>query len=141
MKIFVDTWGWVAVADKKDAYHQEAVNTYNAQVLSDENSLVTSEFVLMETITHLRQRIGHTRTMKWTNTVLEEESLGNVTIVDAEHSLWRKSFTLLQRYADKPEISFVDFTSFVIMQELNITDVFSGDKHFEQVNLGFKILR
>ncbi len=141
MIIFIDTWGWVAVADKKDAYHKEAVNTYNSKILLDDNSIVTSEFVLMETITFLRQRIGHPRTMQWTNTLLQEESLGNVTIVDVEHSLWRKSFELLQRYTDKPDISFVDFTSFVVMREMNVTDVFTGDEHFEQVNLGFRLMK
>ena len=95
----------------------------------------------METITFLRQRIGHPRTMQWTNTLLQEESLGNVTIVDVEHSLWRKSFELLQRYTDKPDISFVDFTSFVVMREMNVTDVFTGDEHFEQVNLGFRLMK
>jgi len=44
-----------------------------------------------------------------------------------------------QRFHDKPDISFVDFTSFVVMQELGITDVFTGDAHFKQVNLGFHL--
>jgi predicted nucleic acid-binding protein len=45
-----------------------------------------------------------------------------------------------QKYADKPDISFVDFTSMVVMQDLGITDVFSGDQHFEQVNLGLRLV-
>ena len=35
-----------------------------------------------------------------------------------------------QRYDDKPDISFVDFTSMVLMQDLGIVDVFTGDAHF-----------
>ncbi len=27
----------------------------------------------------------------------------------------------------------------VIMQDLGITDVFTGDEHFQQVNLGFRL--
>jgi predicted nucleic acid-binding protein len=44
-----------------------------------------------------------------------------------------------QQYHDKPDISFVDFTSMVIMQDSGITDVFTGDAHFQQVNLGFRL--
>jgi len=47
---------------------------------------------------------------------------------------------LRKKYQDKPDISFTDFTSFVIMQELAINRVFTGDAHFEKVNLGFEIL-
>jgi predicted nucleic acid-binding protein len=44
-----------------------------------------------------------------------------------------------QKYHDKPGISFVDFTSMVVMQDLGIVDVFTGDDHFRQVNLGFQL--
>jgi uncharacterized protein len=44
-----------------------------------------------------------------------------------------------QKYHDKPDISFVDFTSMVVTQDLGITDVFTGDAHFQQVNLGFRL--
>ncbi len=45
-----------------------------------------------------------------------------------------------KRYQDKTDISFTDLTSFVTMQELEINKVFTGDIHFEKVNLGFEIL-
>ena len=51
-----------------------------------------------------------------------------------------KAWLLRRQYADKPRISFVDFTSFVTMRDMGIRDVFSGDVHFAQVNLGFRML-
>lgn len=33
-----------------------------------------------------------------------------------------------------------DFTSMVVMQDLGITEVFSGGTHFRQVGLGFQLL-
>jgi len=47
---------------------------------------------------------------------------------------------LRKKYQDKPDISFTDFTSFIIMQELAINKVFTGDAHFGKVNVGFEIL-
>jgi predicted nucleic acid-binding protein len=37
-------------------------------------------------------------------------------------------------------IVFVDFTSMVVMQDLAITDVFTGDAHFQHVGLGFRVV-
>jgi len=34
------------------------------------------------------------------------------------------------KYHDKLDISFVDFTSMVVMQDLGISEVFTGDAHF-----------
>ena len=49
-----------------------------------------------------------------------------------------KAWQLFKKYQDKPDISFTDFTSFVVMSELKIREVFTHDDHFEKVNLGFK---
>jgi uncharacterized protein len=54
-------------------------------------------------------------------------------------SQFERAWQMRQKYYDKPDISFVDFTSMVVMQDLGITDVFTGDAHFQQVNLGFRL--
>ena len=50
------------------------------------------------------------------------------------------AWLLRKKYHDKPDISFTDLTCFVVMQELAISKIFTGDAHFEKVNLGFEIL-
>ena len=37
-------------------------------------------------------------------------------------------------------MNFVDFTSMVVMQDLGIVEVFTGDAHFLHVGLGFQLL-
>ncbi len=53
---------------------------------------------------------------------------------------FRLAWDLRQKYRDKPEISFVDFTSFVVMRDLGMSEVFTGNAHFEQVGLGFQLV-
>ena len=49
-----------------------------------------------------------------------------------------KAWELFKKYQDKPDISFTDFTSFVVMSEFKLKEVFTDDDHFEKANLGFK---
>lgn len=41
---------------------------------------------------------------------------------------------------DKPGISFVDFTSFMLMKEVEIIKVSTADRHFEEIGLRFEKL-
>ncbi len=42
------------------------------------------------------------------------------------------------RFDDKPRISFTDLTSMVVMKELGVKDIVTGDEHFEHVGMGFQ---
>ncbi|MEK7671341.1 MAG: hypothetical protein AAB344_03880, partial [Bacteroidota bacterium] len=66
---------------------------------------------------------------------------GTLQIIRSSNDIWNESLTLLRRTKDKPDISHTDFTSFVIMTRLDVKEVFSGDKHFEQINMGFHIIK
>ncbi|MEK7249948.1 MAG: PIN domain-containing protein [Bacteroidota bacterium] len=141
MKIFVDTWAWVALADKRDPHHKDALNSYRNSVLFPYNDLITSQYVLSESLTLLRPRIGHQRTLEWLDVLYESERRGTLQIIRSSNDIWNESLTLLRRTKDKPDISHTDFTSFVIMTRLDVKEVFSGDKHFEQINMGFHIIK
>ncbi len=43
MNVFVDTWGWVAIADENDAYHREVTEIYETSVLSENTNVYTSD--------------------------------------------------------------------------------------------------
>jgi predicted nucleic acid-binding protein len=50
--IFVDTWAWVALADKSDPYHRKA-KAQHRKLLRIKRRYVTTDYVLSETITYL----------------------------------------------------------------------------------------
>lgn len=44
------------------------------------------------------------------------------------------------KFQDKPRISFTDLASMVVMKELDIADILTGDTHFVQVGMGFQLV-
>jgi predicted nucleic acid-binding protein len=103
--VFVDTWAWLALSNRKDVHHELAKKSYE-EIKTVGYRLVTSDYVLDEVITALFRNVAFASAVQFI------ESLFTAT----------------------------DFTSFVLMQELAINNVFTGDSHFERVNLGFEII-
>src|SRR6266542_3015602 len=137
--IFVDTWAWIALLDDTDQYHGEAEKAHR-KLQKRRRKYVTSDFVLNELINCL-YRIGPAAKAQATvNALLARADAGTHVLVHVSPQQFRRAWQLRQRYHDKPDISFVDFTSMVVMQDLGITEVFTGDAHFQQVNLNFRIV-
>lgn len=65
---------------------------------------------------------------------------GDYLLAHISPQQFRRAWEMRQKYHDKPDISFVDFTSMITMQDLGITEVFTGDAHFQQVGLGLHLV-
>jgi predicted nucleic acid-binding protein len=136
--IFVDTWAWVALAVTGDQHHKSAKKEH-LSFKKKRRQYVTSNLVLTELITHLYRKQSPEEARSFVNAVLEAVEQGKHRLVELSTQQFNRAWELRQKYQDKPDISFVDFTSMVVMQDLGITDVFTGDSHFLQVNLGFRL--
>jgi predicted nucleic acid-binding protein len=137
--IFVDTWAWIALADKSDPYYRKA-KALHKKLARTRRKYVTTDYVLGETITYLYDAIGPPQAQGFINTLLAAADAGTYELVHVSPAQFHRAWQMRQKYHDKPDISFVDFASMVVMQDLGITDVFTGDAHFRQVNLGFRLL-
>ncbi len=136
-KIFFDTWGWIAIAHKNDDHHKRVSEFYKTSVLKSYVP-VTTDYVLAETITLLRAKTEPDGVIIFVDNLLDaaEKSLLLLERIDAER--WQKAWLLSKKYTDKPDISFFDFTSFIVMKEFKITEALTNDQHFEHA--GFKRL-
>lgn len=56
------------------------------------------------------------------------------------HERFEEAKRLRLRFQDKPQISFTDLTSMVVMDELGISDILTGDAHFTQVGMDINIV-
>jgi predicted nucleic acid-binding protein len=137
--IFVDTWAWAALALKLDQYHQKAKQAHK-QFLRAKRPYVTTDYVLSELIAHLYTTLSAGKAQSYVNSILSAADQGTYRLIHVVPQQFRDAWQMRQKYHDKPDISFVDFTSMVVMCDLGITDIFTGDAHFHQVNLGFRLL-
>ena len=137
--IFVDTWAWVALADRRDPYHAQATAQHR-QFRSTRRPYVTTDDVLGEVITYLYDALPVAHAQAFVQAVLDAGEKGTHRIVYVSPDQFRRAWDLRKKYDDKPDISFVDFTSMVVMQDLGINEVFTGDAHFQQVGLGFQLV-
>jgi uncharacterized protein len=136
--ILVDTWTWLALAVKRDQFH--AVAKAQRQKFRRANrKYVTTDYILSELISRLYRTGSANSAQAYVQALLAKADAGDYLLAHVSSDQFRRAWQLRQRYEDKPDISFVDFTSMVVMQDLGITDVFTGDAHFQQVNLGFRL--
>jgi predicted nucleic acid-binding protein len=137
--IFVDSWAWIALAVVRDQYHAAAKAQHTALCQSGLR-YVTTNFVLAETITYLFGNTPVDDARAFVDSVLGAIDTGAYSLIDIDSRLFRLAWQMRWKYRDKPDISFVDLTSMVVMQDLGITDVFTGDAHFRQVGPGFRLV-
>jgi hypothetical protein len=132
MRLFVDTSAWLALNNKNDQYHDEAVSKIT-KVRQQKIQLVTSEYVFDESVTIIRYRISHRAAVAFGEALISSNVASIEDITDEERL---KAWVLFKKYRDK-DLSFTDCTSFALMVKLKLQKAFSFDDHFKQV--GFEL--
>lgn len=130
--IFVDTSFWVALRNRRDGRHAEAVELLR---LHADRHLLTSNHVRGETWTFLRRRVGHGAAVDFIDAVERSPRLRVVTVTD---ELEQEALNWLRRH-DEREYSFVDATSFAILRSLRAREALAFDGDFSAA--GFHELR
>jgi uncharacterized protein len=132
-QVFVDTAGWMTLADGADPNHSKAADFRDAW-LTDGGSFVSTDFVMDETLTLLRVRLGLDAAERWWNQV---EGSPRVLWEWIDPQRADKARRWFFRWRDK-SFSFTDCTSFVLMKERRIRAAFTSDKHFAMA--GFDVV-
>lgn len=138
MRLFVDTWGWITLNNIRELRHKEVVR-YWKQFLISGGTVYTTDYVLTETYTLFFKRLGNQRGLKAMQAVEQNVATGMLHLVWMTPEKFDKAVKLRLRYQDKPNISFTDLSSMVVMQELGIDWVLTQDAHFAHVGLGFQL--
>lgn len=127
--VFVDTAGWMACADERDPACASACAARDA-AMEGGHTLVTTDYVVDETLTLIRLRLGLAAAKAWWAQVGGTSRL-RWEWIGPERA--EKARNLFFRYRDK-DYSFTDCTSFVVMQELKLKHALTTDRHFQQMS-------
>lgn len=132
MKIFVDTSAWLALNDRNDRYHEDSIKKA-ATIKNKKISLITSDYVIDESLTIIRFRVSHEAAVLFGESVFNSNIIQSVNITgDDKFASWE----LFKRYRDR-QFSFTDCTSFILMRRLKLDKCFTFDNHFNQMGFVF----
>ncbi|MBA3439803.1 MAG: type II toxin-antitoxin system VapC family toxin [Pyrinomonadaceae bacterium] len=127
---FIDTFFVIAVVNRRDQYHKEAVKLAE---LYDGQPLVTTEAVLLEVGNSLAKNYKIEAVAAIKNFLDSDE----VSLVRSDAGLFERGFDLYRRYRDKTW-GLTDCVSFIVMRERGVTDALSANEDFRQA--GFNTL-
>ncbi len=136
-KLFIDTWGWLTLHDQGERKHQEAKQVYQCAIA--QNSWVyTTDYVLDETFTFFFKRLPAPHADQSMNDLLASFHTKNFHLIRITQERFSQTQALRSKLLDKPQISFTDLRSMVVMQEFSILEVLTEDAHFSHVGMGFQ---
>jgi len=126
LKVFLDTGAFLALADEDDQYHSVAKPIY-ADLLLSRPQLLTSNFVLSETYTLIRSKVCHRAAVEFMKTFDQT----GIKVLRVNEAIEASAKGIFVRHDDK-DFSFVDCTSFALIDHHRLDHAFAFDSHFHQ---------
>lgn len=121
--IFVNSGAWYALVDSDDADHRAAAAFLAANTIP----LITSNFVFSETVTLIRYRIGHEAAHSFGQKLKESSFVRVVAVTPGDEE---RAWDIFTKSRDQ-DFSFVDCTSFAVIERMKLSAAFAFDRHFE----------
>ena len=125
-RVFVDTSGFYAALNRRDAHHRDAARLFQ-QARRERWFLFTTNFVLAESHALILVRLGRTRALDF----LRATITGSTNVIRAAEEDERRAREIIEQYQDK-DFSYCDAVSFAVMERLDIPEAIAFDEHFRQ---------
>jgi predicted nucleic acid-binding protein len=125
MNVFIDTSAFLAVLNADDQYHSSARLAWD-ELLSSDSTLFSSNYVLLETIAILQHRFGIEAVR-----LFESDIRPILEIAWLDEVLHKQGMSALL-VANRRNLSLVDCTSFEIIRQAGLDEVFTFDPHFRE---------
>jgi uncharacterized protein len=123
LAVFVDTSAFVALVDRHDRNHAAARRCLRT-LARQRRELVTSTYVVDETLTLTRMHLGHTVAVEIGQRLLETKWC---RVVDVSEGVRDQAWHIFVQYDDQL-FSFTDCTSFALMRAMRLDTTFTFDR-------------
>ena len=136
--VFVDASAWVAITNRTDRVHGEAIRIYH-RLLRSQTPLITSTWTAYEALTIVKTKLGYNQAERLWQRMLRPSV---VTLIKVDEAIEAGALELFWSYRDK-DWGVVDCASLRIMEETGCQQVFAFDRHFTEASkqYGFSIAR
>ena len=134
MKLFVDTGAWAALENSEDIHYHKAIS-FKYEIKNKRYRLYTSNFVLDETYTLLLANVGFRKTVEFKKRIESLKEIGLLHVIRIDDEIETLAWSIFERFNKDKFWSFTDCTSKAIMDMLEILEVFSFDRNFDQMGL------
>lgn len=131
MSIFVDTSAFYSLFDRNDTNHAAASHIWR-QLLAENASLVTTNYVIVETTALVQHRLGMVAAQDFHDAVVP------LFVVEWVNEQIHRAGVAALLTAHRRQFSLVDCVSFEVCRRLAVQQVFAFDNHF--VEQGFTLL-
>jgi uncharacterized protein len=129
-KVFVDTSAFVALRNRAEREHASA-RAALGRLVAERAPLFTSNYVFAETYTALLVRVGTTEAIEWGRRFRASAA---IELIRIEEPVEEAAWSILESHADKPW-SYIDASSFALMESEGTAEAFAFDRHFVQRGL------
>lgn len=131
--VFVDSGAWIALALSRDPLHEKALAAWQTATESGA-CLRTSVPVVLETFTFLERNARRDVALEWKDSL---ETVERFAVLECSADALDQAWTYFRR-PDLHNLSAVDATSFVLMEQNEIRHALAFDHHFASV--GFRLV-
>lgn len=131
MRTFIDTSAFYAILDRDDRNHQKGKKAWMG-ILEESPTLVTSNYVLVETFALLQSRLGLEAVRGF------QEDVVQIVQVEFVAPEIHRAATAALLSAGRRGLSLVDCVSFEVMRDSGIKIAFTFDSHFKEQ--GFSVI-
>ena len=122
--MLIDTSGFLSLYDRKESLHEKAIEFYDSAKIRLTTSYVLAEYTALAQV----RGISRKQIIEFSDQILDDDE---IKIIWIDEDLHIKAVELLKNRTDK-NYSLCDATSFVVMNENQISEALTTDKHFEQ---------
>ncbi len=127
---FIDTGVFFAAYNRNDEMHLDGALVLLSSVLGWFGRVYTSTYVIDETLTLAKAKLGGQEAIRLAGDMLESKKITRLK-VDEDENVLRDSLETFRRHSEVKGLSFTDCTTLVLRDRMKIGALMSFDRSFK----------